>query len=84
MTFDQMVLRPADPEGPAEAATTELSTPHDTIEPSTTSFLHWCTLDGTGRALVCAACDVSWLLDSGENCWVCGERGRRVSDLRAS
>lgn len=69
MTSDQMVLRPADP---GETAT----------EPSTTSFLHWCTLDGTGRALVCAPCDVSWLLDSGDTCWVCGGRGRRIGDLR--
>ena len=81
MTFDQMVLRSADP---AEPAPTETSTPEPATEPSTTSFLQWCTLDATGRALVCAKCDVSWLCDTGETCWVCGDPGRRVGDLRSA
>ena len=76
MTFDQAVVRPADTtavDTTAEAAVTQ---------PSTSSFLSWCTLDVTGQALVCAACDVSWLSSTGDTCWVCEAPGRRVGDLR--
>lgn len=69
MTSPHQVARPVD-EAPAE--------------PSTTSFLQWCTLDATGRALVCAPCDVSWLPDTGDTCWVCGADGRRIGELRSA
>lgn len=71
MTIDETVVGPADTITEALAATT-----------STSSFLAWCTLDVTGRALVCAPCDVSWLSSTGDTCWVCDGPGARVGDLR--
>jgi predicted amidophosphoribosyltransferase len=70
MTLDQMVRR-------ATAGTAEATTPL-----STTSFLRWCVHDINGAALVCASCDVSWLRENDECCWMCGEPGQRARDLR--
>jgi predicted amidophosphoribosyltransferase len=51
---------------------------------SSTSFLRWCVLDISGHALICAACDVSWLRETADCCWVCGAEGQRVRDLKRS
>lgn len=76
MSLDETIVAPADAvEPPSDAV--ELS---DGL--STTSFLRWCVLDISGQALICAVCDVSWLRETADCCWVCGETGRRIRDLR--
>lgn len=51
------------------------------VSPSSVS--HWCFMGAaTVRMLVCAACDVSWNETGGDTCWVCGDAGVRVRELR--
>lgn len=30
--------------------------------------------------LICQICDVTWNDDSGDSCWMCGDRGQRIAE----